>query len=530
VSFRPAADEIEVYDFVDITAQVEKPGKINPFTQVTVRGRFQREGDEPITVDGFCDAADGTLFKVRYMPSRPGRYRYSIHYEQPGLDKTYDGSFQARSGKRRGILRIDKDHPWHFVWEGTGEHYFFNGTTAYLLTGWQDEAVIRSCVDRWQRLKVNRARVLLNGRPAHSFWGEPIIPGMGFQPYVNPWPAQRPDDASYPGFDYTRFSVPHWQKFERLLRYARERDVIISVVLDWGDSKEHPAAAGDDERRYYRYAAARLAAFSNVTWDLGDDISLFRTLAWSHEMGPFLRSCDVYHHLATEHPVDNKVQDRTAEWFGFTSFQEWSRPQHPWMLAQREAQRRTGRIIPQTNEEYGYEDHYPKWAQNYPDGASADGMRRTAWEIYMAGCYQTTGETARRGTGYWPDTGGGWVNGRGDDTMVLLRGYAHIVDFFTGFDWWKTEPHDELADGGAYCLADPGHIYAVYLPTARAVKVKLLPGTYEAKWFNPRNGRTEPLPRLKHQGEAAGSPWAAPEPPDSGDWALLLTGDASSGK
>ena len=146
--------------------------------------------------------------------------------------------------------------------------------------------------------------------------------------------------------------------------------------------------------------------------------------------------------------MDNRHQDRTAEWFGFTSFQEWSRPQHAWMLRQREAQKKTGRIIPQVNEEYGYEDHYPKWAQNYPDGASADGMRRTAWEIYMAGCYQTTGETARRGTGYWPDTGGGWVNGRGDDSMIMLKGYAHIVDFFTSFDWWKTDPHDELVDRG----------------------------------------------------------------------------------
>ena len=43
-----------------------------------------------------------------------------------------------------------------------------------------------------------------------------------------------------------------------------------------------------------------------------------------------------------------------------------------------------------------------------------------------------------------PDSGGGWRNGRGDDTMTMLRGYAHMVDFFTMFEWWKTEPHDEL--------------------------------------------------------------------------------------
>jgi hypothetical protein len=521
VSLRPPGGEVQIHDFIELTVDVRNPGKINPFTQATLRGQFQREGERPVDVEGFCDAADGTLFRVRYMPSQSGPYPFSLTYEQPGFKQSVRGTFRAVPSKRRGPVRVDREHPWHFVWEGTGEHYFFNGTTAFLLVGWEDEAVIRACLDRFARYQVNRVRVLLNGRPSMSLWGEPIVPGAGFELSVNPWPAQRPDDLSYPAFDYTRFHIPQWQKFERMLRYARERDIIISVILDWNDSREHPAAGSEDERRYYRYAAARLGSYANITWDLGDDISLFRTLAWSHEMGTFLHNIDLYHHLATDHPTDNKHQDRTAEWFGFTSFQEWSRPQHGWMLRQREAQQRTGRIIPQVNEEYGYEDHYPRWAQNYPDGASAEGMRRTAWEIYMAGCYQTTGETARRGTGYWPDTGGGWVNGRGDDTMVLLKGNAHIVDFFQSFSWWRTEPHDELVDGGAYCLAEPGHDYAVYLPMGRAVHLKLLPGRYAVRWFNPRTGRSTSLPPLAHQGQA----WTSPEAPDHGDWALLLIRD-----
>jgi hypothetical protein len=477
VGFRQSADKVDAFDFLEVAVAIQNPGKLNPFTEASVHGRFQREGNEPVQVDGFCDGADGTLFKVRYLPARPGRYRYSVTYRQPDAEQTHEGSFEVTDAHRRGFVRVDHDHPWHFIWEGTGEHYFFNGTTAYLLLGWENEAVIRACLDRFQRYKTNRIRVLLNGRPSYSLWGEPIIPDMGFHLSINPWPSQRPDDLCYPEFDYSRFDVAHWQKFERMLRLARDRDIVISVVLDWGDSKEHPAAAGEDERRFYRYAAARLGAFANITWDLGDDISRFRSLEWAHQLGTFLVENDPNHHLATDHPIDNKQQDRTAPWFGFTSFQEWSRPQHGWMLQQREAQKRTGRIIPQTNEEYGYEDHYPRWAQNFPDGASADGMRRTAWEIYMAGCYQTTGETARRGTGWWPDTGGGWVNGRGDDTMQMLAGYAHIVNFFTGFAWWTTDPHDELVDGGAFCLADPGHVYAVYLPMGRKVQVKLLPGT-----------------------------------------------------
>jgi hypothetical protein len=516
VAFTPSSDKIEAYDFLEVTVAVRKPTAKNPFTNVTVAGSFSREGEPAVSLEGFCDSADGAAYRIRFMPSKPGTYSYTVSWKQGDVERKHTGKFEASDGKRRGVLRVDKDHPWHFVWEGNQEHYFFNGNTAFLLMGWQDEKVIRDILDRQHRLKVNRLRVLLSGGRSASFWGEPIIPNKDFHAYLTAWIAEHPDDTTHPGFDYNRFNVAHWQRFERMLRHARSLDLCISVVLDWNDSRVHPAAASADERHYFRYAVNRLAAFSNITWDLGDDISLFRDLDWSHKMGTYLYESDPYRHLATDHPVDNKHQDRTAQWFGFTSFQEWSRPQHGWMLGQREQQKKTGRIIPQVNEEYGYEDHYPKWAQNYPDGASADNMRRTAWEIYMAGCYQTTGETARRGTGYWPDTGGGWVNGRGDGSMVMLQGYARIVDFFTSFAWWQADPHDDLVDNGAFCLAEPGKLYAVYLPRGGKVTVKVGAGKYKTNWFNPRDGETKALP------VAEGPSWTSPESPDAGDWALLL--------
>ena len=76
-----------------------------------------------------------------------------------------------------------------------------------------------------------------------------------------------------PSVDYTRFNVVYWQKFERMLQYAWSKDMSISAVFEWNDSRVHPVAGSEDELRYYRYAAARLAAFSNINWDLGDDIN-----------------------------------------------------------------------------------------------------------------------------------------------------------------------------------------------------------------------------------------------------------------
>lgn len=338
--------------------------------------------------------------------------------------------------------------------------------------------------------------------------------GSNWTVFLTPWPAVESDDFTHPGFDYTRFNVSYWQKFDRMLRYARDRNIIISVVLDMNDSKVHPAAGSEDEYRYIRYAVARFGSFSNITWDLGDDLNSYRDEAWTHKTGMLLEQWDPYHHLATSHPTKIIYQDRASSWFGFTSYQDWSRDQHNLMLESRKLQEKSGRIIPQTNEEYGYEDQYPLWS--VPGSESPDVLRRTAWDIVMAGGYQTAGETARRGTNIWPDTGGGWINGRGDDTMTMFLGYGHMVDFFTSFDWWKTGPHDELVNNGNYCLAEPGKIYAIYLPHAGKVTVRLQPGRYHGYWFSALSGQKIPLPSVE------GSSWTSPDAPDGHDWAILL--------
>lgn len=524
VSFSLLMSRVDAYDYVEITANVDAPDAQNSFEDATLSGTFENAGGKRWTVDGFCDSVDGRKFLLRFMPTQAGTYRYSVRYQQGQFRSVSTGTFSVIDGHRRGPIRADPQYPWHFVWEGTGEHYFLNGTTAYWLVGWRDEHVIQYSLERLHRLKINRVRVTLAGR-TNVWYGEPVMMDSNWTVFPTPWPRSTPGDIMHqglaysrvfadPGFDYSRFDVAYWQKFERMLGYARERDMIISVVLDMNDSGVHPVAGSEDEHRFIRYAVARLGAFSNITWDLGDDLDSYRDDKWAHETGTLLEDLDPYKHLATSHPVHTNHQDRASRWFGFTSYQDWSRDQHQLMLESRRLQEKAGRIIPQTNEEYGYEDHYPVWA--IPGSDSSDVLRRTAWDIVMAGGYGTAGETARRGTNIWPDTGGGWMNGRGDDTMTMFLGYGHMVDFFTSFDWWKTNPHDELVNNGNYCLADPGRIYAVYLPRGGNVTIKLSAGHYEVRWFSALTGETIGLPPV------TGSTWTSPDTPDRNDWALLL--------
>ena len=528
IAFQQSAAKVQAYDFVEVRLKVSSPSAANPFTDVEVSGSFRRKGGKPIAVDGFCDSADGRVFGIRFMPAKPGAYSYSVTYRQKGFQRTHKGTFRADDGKRRGLLRVDAKHPWHFLWEGTGEHYFWNGTTTYWLMGWDDENIRRN-IERLGRLKVNRLRVAINGRVKNGrAWYENVYPTDKFTFLLNPWVAKRPGSVGDPGFDVTRFNVPHWRKYDRLLRHARDRDVIVSVIFyvdirrPGVDPFGKRRAGRADEQRYYRYAVARFAAFSNVTWDLCNEYRFGRTDNWANKMGALLKQWDPYDHLASTHGFGD-FRFRKSGWADFAMYQRWDEHGgHAFMLKNRALQAATGRIIPQINEEYGYEDHYPKgWGgSRVAPARSADTRRRLAWEMVMAGCYQTTGERADTGTGWGPDSGGGWLNGRGDKSMVMLNGYARIVDFFTALEWWKAEPHDELVTGGAMCLAEPGRQYVVYLRAGGSVTVKLARGTYRASWFNPRSGRRKPI------GRAKGPKWTSPAAPDKKDWVVLLLREA----
>jgi CubicO group peptidase (beta-lactamase class C family) len=451
IAFRQSSTAVDAYDFVEVTIDVARPTAANPFTDAVVTGEFRCGDGQPVRVDGFCDSQDGRVFRIRFMPTKPGVHQYSVSYRQGDFEAKHAGSFTARDGGRRGLVRVDPEHPWHFLWEGTGEHYFWNGTTTYFLMGWDDQT-IRQALDRLHRLKVNRVRVVIMGRVKDGqAWMENVYPTDKFTFLLNPWVAARPESLENPGFDVTRFNVAHWQKYDRLLRHARDLDMVVSVIFyvdgrrPGTDPFGKSGMGGPDEQRYYRYAVARCAAFSNIMWDVTNEYHLFRDEAWVNKMGGLIRQWDPYGHLASVHG-HGEFPFRTSPWADFAMHQKWDEGGgYAFIRSCREKQEKTGRIMPQINEEYGYEDHYPRWGGNRKWPArTADNRRRLAWEMVMAGGYQTTGERADTGTGWGADTGGGWINGRGDDSMVMLQGYGHLVDFFTSIPWWTLNPDDEL--------------------------------------------------------------------------------------
>jgi hypothetical protein len=290
---------------------------------------------------------------------------------------------------------------------------------------------------------------------------------------------------------------------------------------------------GAEEQQYYRYAVARLSAFANVMWDVANEYRLFRDDAWAEKMGAFIKQCDPYDHLTSTHGhVDFRF--RNSPWADFAMYQSWDEHGgYDFMLHNRLEQVRTGRIIPQVNEEYGYEDHYPQgWGENRTAPArSAENRARLAWEIYLAGGYQTTGECANRGTGSTPDSGGGWINGRGDDATTMLDLYGHIYDFFTGIRWWEllpdtnlvvsVKPHPSATDkvkapDKVYAARNPsGDLAVIYVSGGGIVGLKgeLLKDQLKPLWFSPRDGGMRNARALRER---------IYRTPTAEDWVLLF--------
>lgn len=523
VRFEPSTPgPIQTNEFFEVSVQSSAANE-NPFAQFSLRGTLRTPQGFSLAVDGFCDSTDGSRHKIRFLAPRAGTYSYDMQFDN-GVEKAaFRGSFTATASQRKGLLAVDATFPFHFLWSGTGDHYFWNGLTTYALLGWKDDAYIGEIIDRAAKHKINRLRVSMIGpRVADaSRWDEPVKPSDRFQFLFGPWPAGDPANIQDPKWDVTRFNTAFFEKAEAAILKARERDVVISVVffLDGADAGADPFGKtrmfSEDARRYYRYVNARFGAYANVTWDVSNEWHLFRNAWWVEQMGSYLKAIDPYKHLISTHGRADFPWS-LSQWPDFALYQIWdeSGGYQP-MLKRRQAQQATGHPFPQINEEYGYEDHYPvKWGGNRrPPARNADNRRRLAWDITMSGCYQTTGEKANHNGIATP---GGWVNGGFDASMHLLESHQKLAEFFEAFEYWRLEPvpveHDRLR-----VLAEPGVRYVVYLPNGGRELVKLAAGGYRVRRYDPASGTW-----TAENAAVGGENWTTPDSPAGIDTVFLL--------
>ena len=267
VEFTPSADPVACYDFLEVDAERRRARRrSNPFTDVTVEGAFGLKGEKPLAVDGFCDSADGSVFRIRFMPSKPGAYDYTVKYREGAFEQTHQGRFQASDAKKKGLVRVDPEFPCALPMgrhQGTLFLERHHGLLAGRLGRRNHPPDHRPPGPPQGHPRPRRAERPRQGRP--RLVRKRVSHRQVLLPASNPWVAKDPASLEKPGFDVTRFNVAYWQKWERLLEHARSKDMVVSVIF-YVDGRRpgvdpfgKAGMGGPDEQRYYRYAVARLA-------------------------------------------------------------------------------------------------------------------------------------------------------------------------------------------------------------------------------------------------------------------------------
>jgi hypothetical protein len=111
---------------------------------------------------------------------------------------------------------------------------------------------------------------------------------------------------------------------------------------------------------------------------------------------------------------------------------------------------------------------------------------------------------------------------RSRDIMWDQTRYA-LEFFHEHLPFYEMTPDNKLTDrAGAFVLADPGKVYAVYLPSGGTTKLKVDAGEYSVRWYNPRSGGELLKGSVKKvKGPSNISLGAPPEDVDK-DWAVLV--------
>lgn len=477
-------------------------------------------------ITGFCDAEDGSVDRVRFMPLVAGTYRGTLTWAHGGETHSQAVSLTAVDGGAPGLVQAEGEA---FVFSGSGEPFVWNSTTAYMLPGLREDLALVA-LDRLAAHGINRIRMSLSpSRQADGGrWFEPqVTEREDFTFRYSPWPDAAPESQAEPQFDPERFNVALWQKYERLVVAAGERGIQVQVVFftDAQEPMNYPfdrALEGTDpnETRYFRYGVARLAAYANVEWCVTNEWALYRSDAWVEIRGVELASWDPYGHLLSVHGHGH-FPFLASPWCTHALYQVWD--EHgsaAWVHDRRADQAVAGVSKPIVNEEFGYEDHYAlTWGEGrQPPSRDAASRVRQAWEIMMAGGWCTTGESAKPGAG-------GWINGLNYGESALLTGHRHLMEFTRALEPLRSKPELGRVSGHAMCRSIPGELYAVYVFGGGSSVLKLdAEAAYDVDAFDPRTGEWTPLVRgeVLIRDPYAGPGWVAPAVPYGETRAFLV--------
>ncbi|MFB0551972.1 MAG: DUF5060 domain-containing protein [Phycisphaerae bacterium] len=480
----------------------QSAGNANPF-DILVDITFTGPSAQTYVVPGFYDGdgkggVDGNVWKVRFSADQIGTWTFTSSNSNSQLDG-YTGSFDVVCPP----VNAADFYKWgRLEYVGTPENKIrylkFRDGPYWLKAGCDDPENFLGNYVNYNTIAKRKAAVdYLADRGINSLYI--MVHNIGGDDRdVWPWLGETPRQAMANGGRNVRFDVVKLAQWRELFEYMQSKGVIPYLVLE-----DDSAWKGYDHARYYREIIAHFGDLPALLFNFGEEHNENYSLSQALEFMHKLEQIDPYDHPRGIHNV-NTPNDQyiDAPQVDFTSIQTGSvgvlsgfdkAIEHHsttvnWI---KRCQQRGKRILVVNFDEGRPEEDRHAWWSAYIAGG--------VWEAHVLKPYDRPMSAWEP---VWTQLGG-------------ARAFMELLPF------WEMERHDELVKSGfAFCLAKPGEVYALYLPSGGDVTVSLPPNmSFQSVWWNPANGRDG---SFQNRARVNGGIQRF-NAPANGDWALRIT-------
>lgn len=333
-----------------------------------------------------------------------------------------------------------------------------------------------------------------------------------------------------------------WDHVDFVVDEAAKRGIYLAMVPIWGSNVKDGLVTEKEAIVYAQFLSARFKEKTNIIWLNGGDIkgSVGENI-WQI-MGSTLKSTD-QKHLMTFHPRGRSSSSEwyeNARWLDFNMFQSGHKDYAQDTAAPKFAEDNYKYTAidytlkttkPTIDGEPSYE-HIPHGLHDSlaPIWYAADIRRYGYWSVF-AGCFgYTYGHNAvmqfHNGIGIGDfNCQQNWLDAIQDSGSVQMK---HLKNLMLSVPYLERIPDQSMVlNQGTrynYLAATRGKDYAlIYTYNGRNALIDLskISGDWiEASWFNPRNGQTTLIGKIKNTKLQEFNPPG--EPKDGNDWVLVL--------
>ncbi|MFC1716595.1 DUF5060 domain-containing protein [Candidatus Poribacteria bacterium] len=472
---------------------------LNPFA-IYVDVTFTSPTGRKYQVPGFYNGdgqggLDGNIWMVRFSADETGTWTFASESENSNLDG-YTGSFS--------VGEPASDAPDFYRWgrlEAVGtasnkiRYLKFRDGSYWLKAGCDSPENFLGDYENYNTSAKRRSAVkYLADRGINSMY---IMTHnlSGDDKDVWSWLGESAGEARTNSSGSVRFDIARLEEWHQLFGYMQSEGVIPYIVLE-----DDSAWEGYDHARYYREIIARFGAFPALIFNFNEEHNENYSLSEALDYMQTLKDLDPYDHPRGIHNVNSPDEQYVdASQVDFTSIQTGDDRKatggdplkHNQLVVDwiRLCESRERRVLMVGVDEGRPAGDRTAWWSTYMGGG--------VWEAYVEKPYD---QPMPAWEPVWTELGG-------------------TRTFMESLPFWQMQSHNELViSGEAFCLATPGEVYALYLPSGGDVTVDLAPGNYESAWWRPTNGKDG---QFESAQRIVGGQQIL-KAPGQGDWALRI--------